>query len=169
MYCDTIEAALYLREGNVLEARTLFHKCLQFAQGQLVDPITYCLERLGDIKNNLEIHKALQFLGDANLAEGNHDTALNLFTLALNGFNEMDIHRSRAECMLKLGDIAAKFHGDSSKAVEHWERARRLFERSSQEKQLVQIDERLAGHQNLLRPEPIITHRLVETMEAQMI
>ncbi|KAJ7933896.1 hypothetical protein B0H13DRAFT_1855752 [Mycena leptocephala] len=189
MYCDTIEAALCLRDGNLLEARSLFYKCLKFAGGQLVDAITYCLERLGDIcqwspmhpapstwtivflgyalktKNNLEILKALQYLGDANLLEGDYETALSLFTLAVGGFTEMDVHRSRAECMLKLGDIA-KLYGDPLKAVEHWERARPLFERSSRGKQLVQIDERLAGNSNsLLLPGLKNTQRVAEAVE----
>ncbi|KAJ7916354.1 hypothetical protein B0H13DRAFT_2323455 [Mycena leptocephala] len=56
----------------------------------------------------------------------------------------MDMHRRRAECMLRLGDISMG-HSDLFKAVEFWERARSLFERSSQVKQVQHINERLAG------------------------
>jgi hypothetical protein len=55
----------------------------------------------------------------------------------------MDVHRSRAECMLRLGDISNS-HGDQLKAVELWHTARPLFERSSQAKQVQCVDERLA-------------------------
>ncbi|KAJ7732158.1 hypothetical protein B0H16DRAFT_1468726 [Mycena metata] len=56
---------------------------------------------------------------------------------------EMDVHRSRAECMIRLGDICKK-SGDLLKALELWETARPLFERSSQVKRVQDIDERLA-------------------------
>jgi hypothetical protein len=46
--------------------------------------------------------------------------------------------------MLHLGDIA-KENDDLHKAVEFWDAARPLFERSSQTKQVKLIDERLAG------------------------
>jgi hypothetical protein len=67
-----------------------------------------------------------------------------LFTVALEGFTEMDVHCSRAECMLRLGDISMG-HGDPLKAVEFWDGARPRFECSSQAKQVQHINERLAG------------------------
>ncbi|KAJ7866295.1 hypothetical protein B0H13DRAFT_2066949 [Mycena leptocephala] len=163
--CDTILADLYLREGNFLTAKTLFERCLKLS-GVRSDVMTYCLERLGDVsrwgapnwmsdwttvflvhslrqKEKLGIHKALQFLGDAFLAQDDEHTAINLFTVALEGFTWMDVHRSRAECMLQLGDIS-KGHGDLLKAVELWTTARPLFEKSSQAKQVEKIDHRLA-------------------------
>ncbi|KAJ7874590.1 hypothetical protein B0H13DRAFT_1894495 [Mycena leptocephala] len=162
--CDTILADLYLREGNLLEAKTLFESCLKssFKHPQVM---SYCLERLGNVscwsahlsswtivflvhsvrrKEKLEIHKALQFLGDAFLAQDDEHTATNLFIVALDGFTKMDVHRSRAECMIRLGDIS-KEHGNLLKAVELWTTARPLFERSSQAKQVEHIDQRLAG------------------------
>jgi hypothetical protein len=128
---------------------------------------TYCLERLGDAscwggldgmsswttvflvhslkrKEKLGIYKALQFLGDIFFYQNDEHTATSLFTVALEGFTEMDVHCSRAECMLQLGDVS-KGHGDLLKAVEFWERARPLFERSSQAKQVQRIDERVAN------------------------
>ncbi|KAJ7911713.1 hypothetical protein B0H13DRAFT_1875547 [Mycena leptocephala] len=56
----------------------------------------------------------------------------------------MDVHWSRAECMLHLGEIS-KGHGDLLKAVEFWEAARPLFEWSSQAKQVENIDGRLVS------------------------
>ncbi|KAJ7023860.1 hypothetical protein C8F04DRAFT_1192984 [Mycena alexandri] len=51
----------------------------------------------------------------------------------------MDVHCSRAQCMLRLGDLADK-RGELSTAIEFWKSARPLFERSSQAKDIAQID-----------------------------
>ncbi|KAJ7823734.1 hypothetical protein B0H13DRAFT_1919503 [Mycena leptocephala] len=119
---------LYLREANFLLAKTLFESCLKpsFTPPEIM---SYCLERLGNTscwgapnwmsgwttvflvhsvqrQEKLGIYKALQFLGDAFLAQDDEHTAINLFTVALEGFTYMDVHCSRAECMLQLGDIS---------------------------------------------------------------
>ncbi|KAJ7487984.1 hypothetical protein FB451DRAFT_1528937 [Mycena latifolia] len=177
MYCDSVTAALSLREGNLLIAKTLFHKCLAFAWGRDNDVISYCLERLSDVclwgapdkmsqtstvlflvhslklHQKLEIHKALQFLGDMHLIDGDQLSATSLFTVALEAFTEMDVHRRRAECMLRLGDIS-NLQGDLQKAGDLWKTARPLFERSSQTKQIAHVDERLAGIHCHLGGEP---------------
>jgi hypothetical protein len=95
-------------------------------------------------KEKLGTYKALRSLGDIFLAQNDEHTAISLFIVALQGFTQMDVHCSRAECMLRFGDIS-KGQGDLLKAVELWERARPLFERSSQTKQVQHINERLAG------------------------
>jgi tetratricopeptide (TPR) repeat protein len=164
---DAIQAALHLREGDLASAMALFEECYALNR---VDPecATYCLERLGDVRKwtetsstssrwtviffvhslklqrGLEIHKALQYLGDIFLGREDPETATSLFKLALNGFEQMGVHRSRAECMLRLGDISL-LRGDALKAAELWNMAKPLFERSSQEKQVSTIDDRLAG------------------------
>ncbi|KAJ7035354.1 hypothetical protein C8F04DRAFT_1099034 [Mycena alexandri] len=164
--CNTIQADLNLREGAM--SSLLFCKCLQFAWGNFSEVVSYCLERLADnsrwegschpfswttvflvhslkLKQRLEIHKALQFLGEVFLRENDDEvTATCLFTLALEGFSQMDVHRSRAECMIRLGDIYEK-NSDLLKAQELWEMARPLFERSLQVKQIQDTDERLSG------------------------
>jgi hypothetical protein len=96
------------------------------------------------LKQKLGIYKALQFMGDGILAQDDEDTAITLFTVALEGFTDMDVHRSRAECMLQLGDVC-KQHDNLLEAMEHWNMARPLFERSSQAKQVEAIDKRLAS------------------------
>ncbi|KAJ7838134.1 hypothetical protein B0H13DRAFT_2367682 [Mycena leptocephala] len=162
--CDAILADLSLREANFLTAKTLFESCLKSSFTR-PDIMSYCYEQLGDAsrwsanvsnwttvflvhsvrqKERLGTYKALQFLGDAFLAQNDEHTAINLFTVALEGFTYMDVHRSRAECMLQLGDIS-KGEGDLLKAVELWETARPLFERSSQAKNIENIDQRLGG------------------------
>jgi tetratricopeptide (TPR) repeat protein len=176
IYCDSTEGALHLRDGDLLTAGTLLRKSLKSAWDKDVDVVAHCLERLGDINSWsgmdepsyawtvtflvhslkrgtwLDVHKGLQALGDMFLILGDLATATNLFTLALEGFAQMDVHRSRAECMLRLGDIY-KSHGDGLKAEELWKTARPLFERSSQSKKIVQIDARLAHITNHLMQE----------------
>jgi predicted negative regulator of RcsB-dependent stress response len=96
------------------------------------------------LQQKLEPHKALQFLGDIFLANGDEETANTLFTVALEGFTQMDVHQSRAQCMLHLGDFA-KERGDLLTAARLWAEARPLFERSVQAKDVSQIDIRLAA------------------------
>jgi tetratricopeptide (TPR) repeat protein len=161
---DIALADLDLREGSTLSARSQFEKCLTSAWGKDDDHTVYCLQRLGDVtlwhtegidwieiwatiylahaqksQSKLEIYEVLRCLGNIYLIHGDQDTAHSLFTLALEGFTQMDIHRSRGNCLLWLGDIARQ-KGDVSKAVEIWSMARPLFERSLQTKQIQQID-----------------------------
>jgi hypothetical protein len=110
------------------------------------------------LKAKLQVYKALQFVGQMFLTYKDENTAVSLFTVALVGFTYMDVHRSRAECMLKLGDTSNS-HGDTLKAVELWSTAGPLFERSSQAQQVQCIEVRLASvgndvlehHRNIAR------------------
>jgi hypothetical protein len=149
-------------------AMVLFAKCLKSSGGHHTDMVSYCLAQLGDInhwdaapdwmphwptvflahsvksRQKLVIHKALQFMGDLALAQDDKDTAINLFTVALDGFTDMDVHHGRAECILRLGDIF-KQHNDLSKVTEYWTISRPLFEWFSQGKQVEKFDQRLAS------------------------
>ncbi|KAJ7321678.1 hypothetical protein DFH08DRAFT_818541 [Mycena albidolilacea] len=155
--CDFILGDLYLREQDLVAAQLLFAKCLQSSSH--TDVKSFCLERLGNAsqwsvdysmvyslkcKKTLQVHKGLQFFGDVFLHQKDEDTAISLFTVALEGFTFMDVHCSRAECMAKLGDISNS-HGNLLKAVELWTTARPLFERSSQAQKVQFVDEKLAG------------------------
>jgi tetratricopeptide (TPR) repeat protein len=163
--CDVTLADLYLREGNSLVAKMIFERCIKrTVVGSEI--LSHCLEKLGDSscwgdlygmsgwttvfliyslkrKEKLGIYKALHFLGNVFLSQKDENTAISLFTVALEGFTQMDVHHSRAECMLWLGDIS-KGHSDLCKAVDFWETARPLFERSLQAKQVQHIDDRVA-------------------------
>ncbi|KAJ7813284.1 hypothetical protein B0H14DRAFT_1443521 [Mycena olivaceomarginata] len=164
--CDCVLADLYLREQDLLGAKTLFERLLKLTPEDC-EIKSFCFERLGNASSwgpdeavhgwmsiflvhslksglKLQVHKALQFFGQMFLMQNDEDTAISLFTVALEGFIYMDVHHSRAECMLRLGDISNS-HGDQLKAVELWSTARPLFERSSQVKQVQCVDERLAG------------------------
>jgi hypothetical protein len=167
MFCDTIKAALDLEALKLSAAKGLLQKCLSLAWGKEQDAVGYCLGKLASApqcsavdplsflvhsvksKQILDLHKALQFLGNVFQGQGDQETAVSLFTVALNGFTKMDVHRSRAECMVRLGDIS-KENGDELKAAELWDTARPLFGRSSQRKQLADLDSKLASLNHIL-------------------
>jgi hypothetical protein len=111
---------------------------------------TWAVIYLGHARKSQEalaLHKALRFLGDIFLSAGDNDTVQTLFSIALEGFTEMDVHQGRAECMLRLGDIM-KQHRGFVEATELWREARKLFERSLQTMNIDQIDARLATVDN---------------------
>ncbi|KAJ6576019.1 hypothetical protein DFH09DRAFT_1453693 [Mycena vulgaris] len=163
--CDAIMGALHLRERNEPSAKLLFHKCLSLFWSHHAEMANYCLARLGDrslwgstdwpsswtivylvhaskSQQKLDVHKALQFLGNTFRTEGDQETAVSLLTVALEGFTQMDVHCSRAECMFGLGYISRE-NGDLLKAAELWRTARPLFERSSQAQKVALIDDEL--------------------------
>jgi tetratricopeptide (TPR) repeat protein len=166
-WCDMYRAALEVRQGNLIGARSHFQICLRHAWGKDTEGVMYCLEELAAVeqwspsdsvlfawpvtffvhsvklKERRQLHKALQFLGDVFWAQGDQETASCLFTVALEGFTQMDVHRSRAECIVRLGDLSTRT-GDELKAIELWETARPLFKRSLQGKQLINLDVKLA-------------------------
>ncbi|KAJ7119076.1 hypothetical protein C8R44DRAFT_188500 [Mycena epipterygia] len=169
IYYKRILADLYLREGNGSAAKDMFQQCLNSTWGNDGQTVTDCLERLANVNHwkatntcwtstwtvvylshakksqeKLALHKALCFLGDVFLSEGDEDTAYNLFIVALEGFTYMDVHQSKAHCMVHLGDITEQ-KGDLDKAVDFWKAAQPLFERSSQTKDGAQIAIRLAS------------------------
>ncbi|KAJ7787104.1 hypothetical protein B0H14DRAFT_3163428 [Mycena olivaceomarginata] len=163
--CKRNLADLALREGDPTSAKDMFQDCLNFVWGKPNDIASCCLESLADrnrwpgqftftwpmvyvahasrSKERLALHKALLFLGDVYIAQEDEATARSLFQVALEGFIRMDVHRSRAQCLLRLGDLAHKA-GDLSTAMELWAAARPLFARSSQTQSLTHIDARLA-------------------------
>ncbi|KAJ7462873.1 hypothetical protein FB451DRAFT_1494903 [Mycena latifolia] len=172
IYCNIVLGQLYLREGEIPTAKHILQTCFHSTWGNDAQGVLSCMESFANIKDwpqsdfhwasgwavvylayaknlgdNIALHQALQFLGDVFQAEGDCATSISLLTIALEGFTSMDIHRSRAECMLGLGDLA-KGQGDASKAIELWKTARPLFEHSSQANQVTQIDERLAAITN---------------------
>ncbi|KAJ7455061.1 hypothetical protein FB451DRAFT_1373259 [Mycena latifolia] len=167
-HCKIGSAELSLRRGNISAAKKVFTESVNSARGKENDVLTYCLQRLGDItrwdpaynawvfpwtvvllahgikfRTKLVIHKALRCLGDFFHTNTDEETAFSLFTLALEGFMAMDVHRSRGECMLRLGDIF-KGRGDLERAAEMWREALPLFEKSSQAESAACVNERLA-------------------------
>jgi hypothetical protein len=94
-------------------------------------------------KEKLRLHTALRYVGDVFLENGDEATARNIFIAALDGFTSMDVHYSRAECMIRLGDLAQN-HGDSATATVFWSTAHPLYKRALQARGVADIDHRLA-------------------------
>ncbi|KAJ7439091.1 hypothetical protein FB451DRAFT_1447390 [Mycena latifolia] len=168
-YCTMMLADLKLREGETEAATGLFHQCVNLPRRENTEIISYCLERLGDVsrwnevdqgwssawavvylghsyrlKAELAIYKAFRCLGDVSLLQGDEDTAFSLFTVALDGFTRMDVHRGRADCIVRLGDISRQ-RGDLKKASELWTQAQPLFKQSLQAKDAARIESRIAA------------------------
>jgi tetratricopeptide (TPR) repeat protein len=163
--CEMILADLRLREGDISAAKNTLQDCLNLCWGKENDVVSFCLERFADrnrwdsmesrspwlvgcltlghkSKDKLALHKALLLFGDLFISHGDNYTAHSLVTVAMEGFVFMDVHRSRAQCLLRLGDLANK-KGNFSEAAEHWTAARPLFKTSSQAKDVARIDARL--------------------------
>jgi tetratricopeptide (TPR) repeat protein len=166
VYCNLVQADMELRQKKFDLAKVKFQECLNSIWGADNQTISFGLERLADInvwptsewqsrwpviycayayntKDKLALHKALLSLGDVFIANKDGETAANLYKTALEGFTHMDIHHSRANCMMRLGDLAAG-QRCTSKAISLWETARQLFVRSSQAKDIARIDARLS-------------------------
>lgn len=170
-YCEMSQANLMLYKEEFLAAKTLFQQCLKWSWEKDAQVSSYCLENMANVscwraadfdwtsayamvyllfakksQDKCAVHKALRSLGDVFMFYGDEETAINLFLVALEGFTSMDVHRSRADCMLRIGDIMKK-RGDEVKAKSFWMEARPLFERSLQARNVAQVDSRLAeGH-----------------------
>ncbi|KAJ7910118.1 hypothetical protein B0H13DRAFT_1877036 [Mycena leptocephala] len=165
-FSNMVQADIELGGENFHLAKVKLKECLHSAWGKGNQVVSFCLERLANTKvwpthelqsawpviylgyahkskEKLALHKALLFIGDVFVSNHDDDTAHNLFTVALEGFTDMDIHHSRAQCMLRLGDLATQgqYH---SEAAGLWGMARPPFQRSLQVKDVIQIDTRLA-------------------------
>ncbi|KAJ6582425.1 hypothetical protein B0H19DRAFT_1061835 [Mycena capillaripes] len=122
-YFNVIQADLDLRDRDVVTA----HKMLERSFRSWT--IAF-LAHSTKSKQHLKIHKTLLFLGDDFLVWGNEDTAINMFTVALDGFTYttwMFIAEKPIAC-------------EKLKAAELWEMARGLFERWSQAQQGEKIE-----------------------------
>ncbi|KAJ7744306.1 hypothetical protein B0H14DRAFT_2637294 [Mycena olivaceomarginata] len=118
-YCSISQAVLDLRERKFDIAKDEFQK-----SGRM---------------DNWEFTRHFSFWGDVFVAHKDEETATNLYMVALEGFTYMDVHQSRAECMMRLGDLA-EGQGHTSEAISHWKAARPLFEQSLQAKDVAHID-----------------------------
>jgi hypothetical protein len=167
IFSDYAAAELCLREGTPGTANAMFKKCFALSQDISTELPFLCLERLGDLstgindipttlrwtiiflgqavkcKEKRQTMQAFRCLGQLFAAEGDNETAHSLFNVALDGFTFMDVHRWRADCMVRIADILNS-RGEVMKAVELWKAARPLFERSSQMKEIIKIEDKLA-------------------------
>ncbi|KAJ7503655.1 hypothetical protein B0H11DRAFT_561417 [Mycena galericulata] len=164
--CEVYLAYVDIREGLLVEAKLSLERAFALTRGNDQEISILCLNKLGDPtsqlsdihttfgwtlgllafaqtgENTIAIYHALRCLGDIFLAQDDDGTVLSLFQVAFDGFTAMDIHRSKGDCAVWMGDI---FHrqGNEQKAVELWKIARPLFVRSSQLQDVARIDERI--------------------------
>jgi len=168
LFCERLMAGVHLARRDVAAAREGYTLCFQSYRGAYMFPgVTRCLEMLGDLRHGMSdlettfhwagtylavvrvytdvvlTYQALRCLGDVLLAEGDSETALNIFYAVLKGATEMDVHRRRADCMIRIGDILMA-RGNAAEARKMWEDARPLFIRSAQMNDAASIDVRLA-------------------------
>jgi tetratricopeptide (TPR) repeat protein len=164
--CDILQCELDLRRGERLSAYPMLKDLASRADSD-AEVVYLSLEILGELSNKLcgleetarwaatyfafasktndigHTYQALRYLGDIFLAQGDEDTALNVFQAVLDGSTEMNINRRRADCMSRIGDIILR-RGDADQAKLTWEAARPLFARSSRATDVMGIDSKLA-------------------------
>jgi tetratricopeptide (TPR) repeat protein len=167
LVADNLTAELCLHDGAIGLSNAMFAKCFVSSLDIQQELALLCAERLGDLstgmndipttlrwtgiflglalkcKEKRQTMQAFRCLGQIFSAKGDDETALNLFNVALDGFTFMDVHRWRADCMVRIGDILND-RGEVIKALELWKTARPLFERSSQMKDVIKIDTKIA-------------------------
>ncbi|KAJ7828300.1 hypothetical protein B0H13DRAFT_2437946 [Mycena leptocephala] len=164
--CDISQYELDIRSGDGTKAYTSL-KCL-VAKAELDAEVMFLtLESLGELSHGMcgveetlgwattyfafarktqdlgHTYQALRYLGDTFLAQGDEETALSVFQAVLDGSTKMDVHRRRADCMSRIGEIFL-CRGDLVRAKEMWEAARPLFVWSLRAKDVTAVDSKLA-------------------------
>ncbi|KAK7063425.1 NB-ARC domain-containing protein [Favolaschia claudopus] len=166
LYCDMAYADLHLRAGNLAEAGALLQKCYKAARGKVEEGATFTLERLSDLSNKLfdvpttlcwvgvylasalkskdklATMKAFRCLAEISAADGDAETAFNLFEVAVDGFTFMDVHRWRGICMVRMGDILIQ-RGEHKTAAEFWTEGRDSLARCLQAKEVAEVERKL--------------------------
>ncbi|KAJ7263457.1 hypothetical protein C8J57DRAFT_1231329 [Mycena rebaudengoi] len=139
-------ADIHLQEGNHTLANVILAQTFSSSLGTDMEEALMCLERLADLstemnnikttlgwaaiflglalksKDKLATAKSLCCIGQIFLARGEDETALSLFNVALEEFTFMDVHRWRADCMVRIADIL-ECQGEAPKAFELWHQA----------------------------------------------
>ncbi|KAJ7618672.1 hypothetical protein FB45DRAFT_932185 [Roridomyces roridus] len=188
-HCDIVVADLHLAEKNYVQGRKALLECLA-APKAVDETVMFCMERLADFsygmndlsttlnwtvvylglalksKNLLHIMKSFRCLGDIFVGQGDEATAFSLFNIALDGFNFMDIHQCKADCMFRIAGIL-EHRGQNTTAAEVLYKARPLFERSSQLKDVAKVDAKLAALDSAESPR--ITSEATAGVEVQPI
>ncbi|KAJ7457808.1 hypothetical protein FB451DRAFT_1564132 [Mycena latifolia] len=166
LLCDILQGEWNLLRGNPSTAYSSLKPLA--AQGKVHAEIVFlALESLGELSHGMcgldetfrwatiyfafarktedlgHTYQALRYLGDIFLVQGDEKMALSVFQAVLNACTEMDVHRRRADCMSRIGDIYVR-RGDPTKANEMWQAARPLFVRSSRPLDVSSIDSKLA-------------------------
>jgi tetratricopeptide (TPR) repeat protein len=165
--CDLSQAELDLRNAERMRSYATFQKWGRQTESAYYSATVYrSLANLGELSNNLcglektfqwvttyfafsrrnnhlgHTYQALRYLGDILLAQGDEQTAMNIFQAVLDASTEMDVHRRRADCMSRIGDIWVR-RGEPENAKDMWEMALPLFVRSSQANDAAAIEMKL--------------------------
>ncbi|KAJ6531371.1 hypothetical protein DFH09DRAFT_1409379 [Mycena vulgaris] len=165
--CDINTADIFHGLGELTQADKLYNQCLDLV-GSNAEKMNECFQKLGDnaysgsqidvafqyyvlhlaLSRRMDdydnTHQALRRIGDIFCHRGDDKTARSLFMLSLDGFTLMDVHKGRADCLIRLGDLM-KGEGNMLKAARYWEQALSLYERSSQTEAVGKCNLRL-GH-----------------------
>ncbi|KAJ7736011.1 hypothetical protein DFH07DRAFT_966972 [Mycena maculata] len=165
--CNIARMELHMIHGEYKNAKAISFATVALP-GKSGDILASCFERLGDIacaeqdftvafryyvvllavtqkyEDMRETTMALRHLGNIFLVQGDEDAALDMWNGALEAFTWMDIHRGRAECMLRIEDVHVQ-RRDVVSANGLWTSARELFKRCSQANQIQACDKRLLG------------------------
>ncbi|KAJ7452063.1 hypothetical protein B0H11DRAFT_2329135 [Mycena galericulata] len=161
LLCDRILADFLLSQGRKPEAKEMFEKCVGSFRGRFEEFFTACMCKLGDItlwddvrssthwattylaygrtkSSPTSISWALRLLGDIFREDGDDETSGALFEVALQEFTRMGVYRGRAECLLRLAEIAEK-SGAHEVRTEYLSEARRMFLKSGMAVEAAQI------------------------------
>jgi hypothetical protein len=99
-------------------------------------------------KSKGAIAKALRCAGDL-LIEDDEGTSLSLYLVALDTFTLMDVHRDKADCMVRIASIF-EHRGKRTNAVNILREASSLYKRSSQNQEIIKINVKLECLQRLV-------------------
>ncbi|KAJ6477223.1 hypothetical protein DFH09DRAFT_1056595 [Mycena vulgaris] len=165
--CDIHQCELEIRRGEPTKAYRSLKGVITKVDKWHTEETFLSLQSLGEVSNGMcdlaetfiwastyfafarktqdlgHTYQALRYIGDVFLAEGDEETALNIFHAVLDGSTEMDVHRRRADCMSRMGDIYLR-RGELDRAKDLWEAAHPLFVRSSQLKEVTSLNSKLA-------------------------
>ncbi|KAJ7730684.1 hypothetical protein DFH07DRAFT_969069 [Mycena maculata] len=184
--CDIVVADFLLTKGRHREAKQIYEKCVPASRGD-TDSLSACMRKLGDLslwedlrstkhwattylahgqitRSAPAVSWAFRLLGDIFLHERDDQTSATLFRVALEEFTRMDIYRGKAECFMRLGELALKT-GQDTVAKELFSEARRMFLGSGMTAEAEQIDIRLLRTVPCALPESIpLSVRLVASL-----
>ncbi|KAJ7128777.1 hypothetical protein C8R43DRAFT_691997 [Mycena crocata] len=150
--CDRVLAAFYLADGRIQEAMQMYEKCARSLRGESGDELCLCLLKLGDITLCTSVRSAthwatsylaygmttsspsdtswaFRLLADIFRIQGDEKTSRVLFQVALEEFTRMDIHLGKAQCLIRLAELA-ETRGNHRLAAEHFSDARCMLLKS---------------------------------------
>ncbi|KAJ6550483.1 hypothetical protein DFH09DRAFT_1501532 [Mycena vulgaris] len=184
IHCDRLTANLHLCQGEISAAQEFANCLLSYQHSQDANSVEMILTRLADIQYGIHSHqatwrwaiillahgmitkskgaiaKALRCAGDL-LVEHDEGTSLSLFSAALDTFTFMDVHRDKADCMVRIASIFER-RGETRNTVNILQEAYSLYERSSQKQEMAKINMKLEGLISILEQHVPQLQRLTE-------